>query len=131
MILKIDFNSGKPIYIQLKEQIIEGIALGLLKEGESLPSVRQLAEDIGINLHTVNKAYSILQKEGFLVIHKRQCVIVNSLSQKRDKTNLYDLNQKIRPVIAEAFCRGISENDFIEKCEEIYLLFKKGKTYEF
>ena len=51
MILKIDFNSGKPIYIQLKEQIIEGIALGLLKEGESLPSVRQMAEDIGINFY--------------------------------------------------------------------------------
>ena len=56
MILEVDFNSEEALYIQLRNQIIVGIATNRLKEGESLPSVRQLAESIGINMHTVNKA---------------------------------------------------------------------------
>ncbi len=67
MFLAIDFQSDTPIYMQLKHQIIAGIARGELKEGENLPSVRQLAQDIGINLHTVNKAYSLL-KDGKYVL---------------------------------------------------------------
>ncbi len=57
MFIKIDFESEIPIYIQIKDQIIEGIASGYLDEGESLPSVRQFAKDIGVNMHTVKKAY--------------------------------------------------------------------------
>lgn len=59
MIVEIDFNSDEAIYIQLRNQIIIGIATERLREGETLPSVRQLADDIGINMHTVNKAYSV------------------------------------------------------------------------
>ena len=63
MLIKIDFESDTPLYIQLKRQLIQGIARGQLKQGESLPSVRQLAEDIGINMHTVNKAYNLLKQD--------------------------------------------------------------------
>ncbi|HBM47809.1 MAG TPA: GntR family transcriptional regulator, partial [Lachnoclostridium sp.] len=56
MIIKIDFESDEAIYIQLRNQIIMGIATDRIHEGDSLPSVRQLAENIGINMHTVNKA---------------------------------------------------------------------------
>ena len=66
MILEVDFNSEEALYIQLRNQIIVGIATNRLKEGESLPSVRQLAESIGINMHTVNKAYTVLKQEGFV-----------------------------------------------------------------
>ena len=65
MIVEIDFNSDEAIYIQLRNQIIIGIATERLREGETLPSVRQLADDIGINMHTVNKAYSVLKQERF------------------------------------------------------------------
>ncbi len=61
MILKIDFDSDIPIYVQIKNQVVEGIARGELEEGEELPSVRGLADDIGVNMHTVNKAYSLLK----------------------------------------------------------------------
>lgn len=60
MILKIDFNSDEAIYIQLRNQIIMGIATDMIREGDTLPSVRQMADHIGINMHTVNKAYSVL-----------------------------------------------------------------------
>ena len=68
MIIEIDFQSDEAIYMQLRNQIILGIATSLLREGDPLPSVRQLAEDVGINMHTVNKAYSVLRQEGFVTI---------------------------------------------------------------
>ena len=57
MFIEIDFNSSEALYIQLRNQIIMGIATSTIREGDTLPSVRQLAENIGINMHTVNKAY--------------------------------------------------------------------------
>ena len=56
MLIEIDFNSEEAIYIQLRNQVILGIATANIHEGDSLPSVRQLAETIGVNMHTVNKA---------------------------------------------------------------------------
>ena len=76
MILKIDFDSDMPIYVQIKNQIIEGIAKGEIDKGEELPSVRALAEDIGINMHTVNKAYNMLKDEGYIKIDRRKGAIV-------------------------------------------------------
>ena len=70
MIVEIDFNSEEALYIQLINQIIIGIATDQIREGDTLPSVRQLADNIGINMHTVNKAYSVLKQEGFLNAEK-------------------------------------------------------------
>ena len=97
MFVKIDFVSDIPIYQQIKDQVIEGIASGNLTGGESLPSVRQFAEDLGVNMHTVNKAYSMLKNEGFVVVHKRQGVVVNSLENMRDPGFLSDLQVRLRP----------------------------------
>ena len=66
MTIEIDFNSDEALYIQLRNQIIYGIATQQYHEGDALPSVRQLADEIGINMHTVNKAYSVLRQEGLL-----------------------------------------------------------------
>jgi len=83
--LYIDFNSDEAIYIQLCNQIIVGIAADKIKEGDSLPSVRQLADDVGINMHTVNKAYSILRQEGFVKLDRRRgaviCIDVDRMRQ--------------------------------------------------
>src|SRR5690625_1715639 len=65
MFIQLDFESDLPIYEQLKNEIIIGIAKKQLLPGERLPSVRALASDIGINLHTVNKAYQQLKQEGY------------------------------------------------------------------
>ena len=63
---KIDFSSDEALYLQLCNQIIMDIAAEVLRDGDSLPSVRQLADNIGINMHTVNKAYTVLKQEGFV-----------------------------------------------------------------
>ena len=82
MVLKLDFNSDKSIYIQITEEITKAIAKGELKINESLPSVRSMAESIGVNLHTVNKAYNQLKDDGFLNIDRRKGAIVADLPMK-------------------------------------------------
>lgn len=76
MIVEIDFNSEEALYIQLINQIIIGIATDQIREGDTLPSVRQLADNIGINMHTVNKAYSVLKQEGFLRVDRRRGAVI-------------------------------------------------------
>ena len=70
MFLEINLESEIPIYTQIRNEIIKGIALGQLNEGDGLPSVRQMAADMGINMHTINKGYNLLKQEGFLSIHR-------------------------------------------------------------
>ena len=77
MVLKIDFNSDEAIYIQLRNQIIMGIATEMIHEGDTLPSVRQMADHIGINMHTVNKAYSVLRQEGYVKLDRRRGAVVS------------------------------------------------------
>ena len=77
MFLKIDFNSDEAIYIQLRNQIIMGIATDMIREGDTLPSVRQMADYIGINMHTVNKAYSVLRQEGFVKLDRRKGAVLS------------------------------------------------------
>ena len=76
MFIELDFNSNEAIYMQLRNQIILGIAQDKIKNGESLPSVRQLAEDIGVNMHTVNKAYALLRNDGYLKLDRRKGAVV-------------------------------------------------------
>lgn len=61
----------EPLYMQIRSQIIAGIARGDLTAGDALPSVRRMASDLGINLHTVNKAYAVLRDEGYIVVKGR------------------------------------------------------------
>ena len=77
MIISIDFGSSEAIYMQLRNQIIIGIAQEQIKEGDSLPSVRQLANELGVNMHTVNKAYSLLKEDGYLTLDRRRGAVVS------------------------------------------------------
>ena len=76
MIIEIDFNSDEALYMQLRNQIILGIATSQYQEGEALPSVRSLADTIGINMHTVNKAYSLLKQEGYIRLDRRYGAVI-------------------------------------------------------
>ena len=118
MILEVDFNSEEALYIQLRNQIIVGIATNRLKEGESLPSVRQLAESIGINMHTVNKAYTVLKQEGFVKVDRRRGAVIAI-----DADRISDLEQmraSLRVILARASCRNISREEVHALIDEIY-----------
>lgn len=115
MLLAIDLQSETPIYTQIAQQIIEGIAKGELIPGEGLLSVRALAVDLGVNLHTVNKAYHLLKQDGYVQINRKQGVIIEPdampIADEQFKKNLLE---RLRPLIAEAIARGMEMNQFEE-----------------
>ena len=118
MILEVDFNSEDALYIQLRNQIIVGIATNRLKEGESLPSVRQLAESIGINMHTVNKAYTVLKQEGFVKVDRRRGAVI-AIDADRI-SDLEQMRESLRVILARASCRNISREEVHALIDEIY-----------
>jgi GntR family transcriptional regulator len=127
VLINLDFESTEPIYQQLVNQIIEGIARKDLKPGEGLPSVRSLAADIGINLHTVNKAYQQLKQDGFILIHRQKGVVVNPDGvPKADENYRLHLQRNLRPLIAESICRDVDEKEFFELCKKLFDSFKGG-----
>ena len=108
MILKIDFNSDEAIYIQLRNQIVMGIATSQIEDGEQLPSVRQLAENIGINMHTVNKAYAVLRQEGFVKLDRRKGAVI---AIDYDKVIAEErLSENMQILLAEAMCKDITRD---------------------
>ena len=111
-------RSEEAIYVQLCNQIILGIATSKLQEGENLPSVRQLADTIGINMHTVNKAYSVLKQEGFVTIDRRRGAVI---SVDADKIRaLEEMKEELRVLLAKGSCRNISRAEVHELIDEIY-----------
>ena len=118
MILEVDFNSEEALYIQLRNQIIVGIVTNRLKEGESLPSVRQLAESIGINMHTVNKAYTVLKQEGFVKVDRRRGAVI-AIDADRI-SDLEQMRESLRVILARASCRNISREEVHALIDEIY-----------
>lgn len=118
MILKIDFNSEEALYIQLCNQIIMGIATEMLHEGDSLPSVRQLADEIGINMHTVNKAYAVLRQEGFLRLDRRRGAVVALDMDKLRALN--EMKQNLALIIARGICKDVSRGEVHALVDQIY-----------
>lgn len=119
MLIEIDFNSEEALYLQLCDQIIMGIATMELQDGDSLPSVRQLAESVGINMHTVNKAYSVLRQEGFVKVDRRRgaviCVDPDRIKAKED------LRRELLGILAKSSCKGITRQEVHELIDELYL----------
>ena len=118
MLIQIDFNSDEAIYIQLRNQIILGIATSRIQEGEALPSVRQLAENIGLNMHTVNKAYAVLKQEGFVSIDRRRGAVVSIEADKRQA--LQEMKDELMVVLAKGCCKNISRQEVHELIDQIF-----------
>ena len=125
MIIEIDFQSDDAIYIQLTNQIILGIATSALQEGDSLPSVRQMADDIGINMHTVNKAYSVLKQEGFLRLDRRRGAIIALDTDKMHA--MEEMKGALRVLLAKGCCKSISGEEIHKMIDEILDDMKNGR----
>ncbi len=122
MLLRIDFGSEEALYMQLYNQIIYGIANADLQQGDTLPSVRELAEDIGINMHTVNKAYAVLRQEGYLRLDRRRGAVIDVNSDKLRA--LEALKNEMRISLAKALCRGLSEEEIHAATDEVLQQFQ-------
>lgn len=119
MVLAIDDSSDIPIYQQLRNQIVVGISDGRLKPGEQLPTVRALAEEIGVNAMTVNRAYQVLKQEGYIVTDRRNGAKVRtefagggSLSAEAEDT--------LKRIISEAKIAGMTEEEFLAACSRYF-----------
>lgn len=118
MIIEVDFDSDEAIYIQLCNQIIMGIATSVIHEGDSLPSVRQLADTIGVNMHTVNKAYSVLKREGYISLDKRRGAVIALDIDKMEQ--LEEMRRELKIVLARGCCKNISRREVHDLVDEIF-----------
>lgn len=123
MFVEIDFNSDEAIYIQLINQIIIRIANSEINEGDNLPSVRDLAEDIGINMHTVNKAYGILKQEGYLKLDRRKGAVIAIDADKIKATE--ELYESMKVLLAKAICRNIQAEEVHQIIDQIFYEFER------
>ena len=121
MIVEIDFNSVEALYIQLINQIIIGIATDQIREGDTLPSVRQLADNIGINMHTVNKAYSVLKQEGFLRVDRRRGAVI-ALDTDKMRT-ISEMRRDLSVILARGVCKNVSREEVHNLVDSIYDAF--------
>jgi len=122
MVIRIDFNSNEALYMQLRNQIVVGIATAQLREGDSLPSVRQLADMIGINMHTVNKAYALLREEGFIQLDRRRGAVVSLDVDKLEA--MLEIKRNLRILLAKAWCKNISREEIHRLIDEIYMEYE-------
>ncbi len=118
MVLKIDFDSEEALYTQLCNQIICGIAMDVLHDGDSLPSVRQLADEIGINMHTVNKAYAVLKQEGFLRLDRRRGAVI-ALDMDKLRT-MEEMKNDLALIVARGICKNVGRDEIHSLVDQIY-----------
>lgn len=128
MLLEIDEQSEQPIYQQLIDQIIVGIAKGELVPNESLPSIRQLADEIGVNMMTVSKAYNKLKQSGYIVT---DCRNGTKIAAKLPATAVWQqqLHERLELLLAESFLHQQSEAEIQALIQKIYQNFdSKGRA---
>ncbi len=118
MFLMLEINSELPIYLQIRDQIIAGIANGQLKPGTSLPSIRQLAADFGINLHTVNKSYDLLEREGFIQLRRKTGAVIQITPTLSDTWK-----ERQRALLAEAYAKNVSPEEILKHCQQMLAEF--------
>ena len=118
MILSVDFRSKEPIYLQIRSQIVHAVAIGELRAGDALPSVRSLAADLGVNMHTVNKAYAVLRDEGYAIMRRGSGVViadrVASLSPEANSLDRDRLTAELHRLALEHRARGGSREEFVQ-----------------
>ena len=118
MLIAVDAAAAEPLYLQIRNQIVAGIATGQLEPGQSLPSVRSLASDLGINLHTVNKAYAVLRDEGYVLMRGRSGAYIADPCEEdradRAQIELAKMEDELFELALAHRARGGSRGEFLE-----------------
>lgn len=124
MLLHLDFALDIPIYQQIRNEIVRGIASEKLAPGQQMPSVRALAEALGVNMMTVHKAYGLLRQEGYLTADRRTGTVV---AYREEKTLPDTVRKTLELALAEARAAGVPLEDVLELCRTLYGEGKKKK----
>ena len=117
MLLQLDFSGDVPIYQQIRNQVVMAIAAEQLKAGDRLPTIRALAEEAGVNMMTVSKAYQLLKQEGYITTDRRSGATVrrqNAASLTRDTV------EGLRLRICELRLAGLDREEILKLCERLY-----------
>ncbi|MGG1631695.1 GntR family transcriptional regulator [Rossellomorea sp. NRS-1567] len=125
MFIQIEPQSDVPIYTQVKNGIMEGIVRGELVPGDILPSVRSLAGDLGVNMHTVNKSYHELESKGVIrIVPKSGAVICPPSEGEIPTSRLNQISEELRPIVVESLVIGMNEKEIQELVASIILKVK-------
>jgi GntR family transcriptional regulator len=125
VLLSIELDGPVPIYQQIRDRIVEAIADGGQPAGSGLPSTRQLAVDLGVNFHTVNKSYDLLRQEGLLRLSRKSGAVVqrDAASGPPRSDWAHDWTARLRTLLAEAAAQGLPAEDIVRHCREAIAAF--------
>lgn len=128
MILTVDLDSEVPLYQQLRDRVVEGVAERRLRAGDPLPATRQLASDLGINFHTVNKGYDVLRGEQLLRLNRKSGAVVlrDTDTGPPEPGFAEDWEARARTLLAEAAAHGMPADEIVERCRHIVAGFRQG-----
>ena len=127
MFLTVDANDRRPLYQQIIDGVKELIARGDLHEGTTLPSVRQVAGDLGVNLNTIAVAYRRLQEEGFLAIRHGTGTVVSSRRARAVEDD--ELRQPLRTALTQLILAGKSDKEITAAVrQELEFIHQKGDS---
>ena len=127
MLLKLDFADDTPIYLQIRNQIVLGIANGKLAPGEKLPPLRTLAAETGVNTMTVNKAYQLLKQEGYLITDRRLGAMINPDRVPEQHTPLTE-HPALKLLLSELYVNGVTKEELLAACSALYDELNMRKT---
>ncbi|MFD2473086.1 GntR family transcriptional regulator [Amycolatopsis silviterrae] len=126
MLLTLDLDSEAPIYLQIRDRVVEAIADGDLAEGDTLPSTRQLGADLGINFHTVNKAYDLLRAQGLIRINRKSGAVIrrDARSGPAEPGFADEWQERLRTLLAEAVALGLDADEVTGRCGAVLESFR-------
>ena len=118
MLLRIEPDGSVPIYQQIRDRVVEAIAGGQAPAGSPLPSTRQLAVDLGVNVHTVSKSYDILRQEGLVRVTRKSGAVIRPDPTDRppDPRYVEEWAARLRTLLAEAAAQGLGRRDILACC---------------
>jgi GntR family transcriptional regulator len=126
MMIQLNFKSGKPVYLQVVDQVKSAAASGALQPGEPLPSIRPLAEQLRINRNTVSKAYAELENQGVIeTIAGKGCFVTGNHSPFRKQVREKMLAEDVDAAIVQAHHLQVDEKDFLQLVKERLEIFNQ------
>ena len=129
MRFQLNFKSGTPVYLQLVDQVKAAAASGAVQPGDSLPSIRPLAEELRVNRNTVAKAYAELENQRVIeTIAGKGCFVRASSSPFRKDVRLRLLAEKVDDAVVQAHHLQISREEFLQLAEDRFDAFEDRRT---
>lgn len=129
MLLELNYKSGKPVYLQLVDQVKAAVASGRARAGDPLPSIRPLAEDLRLNRNTIAKAYAELERQGVIeTLAGKGCFITDHASPLRKDARMRMLTEEIDEAVVQAHHLQIDRAEFLRLAEDRFEAFARRRA---